>query len=70
MNGPEHYREAERLLEPVTRYYNGGQTEASILPTAEKIATAHVHALLALAAATDRDVTRVVTLYPDVEVRR
>lgn len=46
MTGPEHYREAERLL-------NDGVSFASDDPTdLVYIAAAHVHAMLALAAAT------------------
>ncbi|GAB2731486.1 hypothetical protein [Streptomyces bullii] len=54
MTGPEHYREAERLLagrtfpaDPELRI-----EERHRPPTAEEIAAAQVHATLALAAAT------------------
>ena len=53
MNGPEHYREAERLLRDASclgergnRYYPEGDGQSSA------IAAAQVHATLALAAAT------------------
>jgi hypothetical protein len=48
MTGPEHYREAERLLNPA-----GNPTDRRILitPQPEVIALAQVHATLALAAA-------------------
>ncbi len=52
MNGPDHYREAELLLRPRTKFYNGGQTEAEIMPSAQEVAVAQAHATLALAAAT------------------
>ena len=51
MTGPEHYREAERLLRSRTRYFNGGQTRQEDPPSADQIAQAQVHATLALAAA-------------------
>jgi hypothetical protein len=48
MTGPEHYREAERLLGPVT-----APSGSFTLPKApDVIATAQVHAVLALAATT------------------
>lgn len=46
MTGPEHYREAERLIVPGE--YDGDEPEAA----AHDFARAQVHALLALAAAT------------------
>ncbi|QDY06139.1 hypothetical protein FJK98_02315 [Micromonospora sp. HM134] len=49
MTGPEHYREAERLLEQGTLPEHERDYTA---PSAEVIAAAHVHATLALAAAT------------------
>jgi hypothetical protein len=50
MTGPEHYREAERLLtEQVFRDRTGGTTTRSF---EETVAAAQVHATLALAAAT------------------
>lgn len=52
MNGPEHYREAERLLQGSVDYYNGGQSRVDRRPTPEQVAEAQVHATLALAAAT------------------
>jgi hypothetical protein len=47
MNGPEHYREAERLLKDCT--HAGGGVYAD---TAEPLAAAAAHATLALTAAT------------------
>lgn len=47
MNGPEHYREAERLLEIAAEDANIGSEEERYSLTA-----AQVHATLALAAAT------------------
>ena len=52
MTGPDHYREAERLLQGRTDYYNGGQTVVDRPPTPENVALAQVHATLALVAAT------------------
>jgi hypothetical protein len=50
MNGPDHYREAERLLtEQIFRDRPGSTTERSF---EETVAAAQVHATLALAAAT------------------
>lgn len=48
MTGPEHYREAERLLDAVAI---GGTGQDTLLKAA------HVHAMLAVAAATVNDVT-------------
>lgn len=48
MNGPEHYREAERLLH--YQYTNG--VGSTVEPDSEVISLAQVHATLALAAAT------------------
>lgn len=54
MNGPEHYKEAERLLAGVgPREMPGGGTHESFGPeTVSRIQRAQVHATLALAAAT------------------
>ena len=49
MTGPEHYREAERLLEPRT-VLDGSSRK--VLPSPAAITCAQVHATLALAAAT------------------
>lgn len=46
MNGPSHYREAERLLADVSNVTAGDVQEAGLL------AEAQVHAILALTAAT------------------
>ena len=51
MNGPEHYREAERLLAEVRKGYEVGPT-MSYQPESCALAEAQVHATLALAAAT------------------
>lgn len=66
--GPEHYREAERLLEqaavdsrdPMRRY----------VEDANVIAAAQVHATLALAAATAEDVVRTPAGPGDHDVQR
>lgn len=54
MSGPEHYRKAEKLLDNAWTRMAGGS--GGLLHThetrADLIATAHVHATLALAAAT------------------
>ena len=50
MNGPEHYREAERLLAAVTA--DGDDPVKSFARAAALHAAAQVHATLALAAAT------------------
>lgn len=47
MNGPEHYREAERLLESAREDVNIGSAEETY-----SLAAAQVHATLALTAAT------------------
>ena len=47
MTGPEHYREAERLMAP-----KPGTEARTFLPTPLEISLAQVHATLALAAAT------------------
>lgn len=64
MNGPEHYREAERLLADVDRLHGAGNIErlartgnvdataAALDAMGNLIAAAQVHATLALAAAT------------------
>lgn len=53
MNGPEHYREAERLLRgsyiPIGSRTDGNAFDGA--PTADEVAQAQVHATLALAAA-------------------
>jgi hypothetical protein len=52
VTGPEHYREAERLLRILTKTTEHGGTviDASMNPNV--VAAAQVHATLALAAAT------------------
>lgn len=63
MNGPAHYREAERLLVDAERLVtNGMALAAGGVPASEaitlytgRIQQAHVHATLALAAALDGD---------------
>lgn len=51
MTGPEHYREAERLLDgPVP--YSHGEEEAWERDRADNLAAAQVHAILAHTAAT------------------
>jgi hypothetical protein len=50
MTGPEHYREAEQLLEQARASDVGGDMERY------SVAAAQVHATLALAAATAADV--------------
>jgi hypothetical protein len=47
MNGPEHYERAERLL--AGRRHPGGSNGADTME--EALALAHIHALLAVAAA-------------------
>ena len=49
MTGPEHYREAERIMREMTIVEDGGIQEVA-LP--EAMAAAQVHAILALAGAT------------------
>jgi hypothetical protein len=51
MTGPEHYREAERLLAPGGRRNPWGDVEP-VAPSEAAVARAQVHATLALAAAT------------------
>ncbi len=51
MSGPEHYREAERLITPTTDPASG-VIPITVLPSPQMIAVAQVHATLALAAAT------------------
>jgi len=48
MTGPEHYREAERIIAEV----NAGELDASVLDRSQLLIVAQVHATLALAAAT------------------
>lgn len=50
MQGPEHYRVSERLVETANR--EGGTSEPDRMWIAELLAKAQVHATLALAAAT------------------
>lgn len=50
VTGEEHRQEAERLLKPTVRYYNGGQTEVLRDPSEDAIARAQAHATLALLA--------------------
>lgn len=50
MNGPEHYREAERLISDATD--NDGDISATDEFVTATLAAAQVHATLALAAAT------------------
>jgi hypothetical protein len=49
MTGPEHYREAERLIRP---YGCPSSSNVVVAPAPEVTALAQVHATLALAAAT------------------
>jgi hypothetical protein len=49
VTGPEHYREAERLLNLVPTH---GLHPETGLTRSETFSTAHTHALLAIAAAT------------------
>jgi hypothetical protein len=49
MTGPEHYAEAERLLALADRHNQGATYRPEWAPT---LSAAHVHATLALAAAT------------------
>ena len=48
MTGPEHYREAERILTEVS----AGELDASVLDRDQLLIAAQVHAMLASAAAT------------------
>jgi hypothetical protein len=48
MTGPEHYREAERIITAVS----AGELDASVLDRDQLLIAAQVHALLASAAAT------------------
>lgn len=52
MTGPEHYREAERLLEQAASWEDGGAFFAVDSGIKYDLAAAQVHATLALAAAT------------------
>jgi hypothetical protein len=54
VTGPEHYREAERIMREMTIVEDGRVQEAA-LP--EAMAAAQVHAILALAAATGVEAT-------------
>ena len=49
MTGPDHYREAERIMREMT-IIEDGRTQELALP--EALAAAQVHAILALAGAT------------------
>ena len=51
MNGPDHYREAERLLTEMSLTDSSGEYRGG-LTRQDAAALAHVHATLALAAAT------------------
>ena len=59
MTGPEHYREAERLLTELVSINPGGGEMHRASEVA--LAAAHVHATLALAAATALERTGVET---------
>ena len=48
MTGPEHYREAERIITEVS----AGELDSSVLDRDQLLIAAQVHALLASAAAT------------------
>lgn len=52
MTGPEHYREAERHLSAASHLDRPGGKPADPSAAAHQLATAQVHATLALAAAT------------------
>jgi hypothetical protein len=52
MTGPEHYREAERLVGSRTVTSMSGRESYQAPPTMDMILQAQVHATLALAAAT------------------
>ena len=52
VTGPEHYREAERIMREMT-IIEDGRTQEVALP--EAMAAAQVHAILALAGATGVD---------------
>ena len=52
MTGPEHYRQAEQLIESITSMNEFG---VQIAKSPEFIAAAQTHAILALAAATALD---------------
>lgn len=58
MTGPEHYREAERLLNMAHRYTYGDAADSVV--GAALAAEAQGHATLALAAATALPATRVM----------
>lgn len=54
MDGPSHYREAERLLQPRTVHSIPLGEARQAPPTMDMVLQAQVHATLALAAATAR----------------
>ena len=54
MSGPEHYLEAERLLQQMSWHADNGPTYYTE-ESGPDLAAAQVHATLALAAATARD---------------
>jgi hypothetical protein len=54
VTGPDHYREAERILREMT-IIEDGRTQEVALP--EALAAAQVHAILALAGATGVEAT-------------
>ena len=59
MNGPEHYRKAERLLGPKQRERFGGEKDPYLSPpTQDEIFRGIGHALLAVAAATAANIRR------------
>ncbi len=60
MSGPEHYREAEKLIAAANRRLGGNDAEWLHPPVrrAEQRAEAQIHATLALAAATALDPSR------------
>lgn len=53
MTGAQHFAEAERLLEP--RVSTAGNVPRNVQPSPHEVATAGVHATLALAAAVERN---------------
>lgn len=56
MNGPQHFREAERLMRDAGRSAEDGPYYMDDVATT--IAAAHVHAALALAAASAQNIRR------------
>ena len=61
MTGPEHYRAAEQLLAGALWDIDGGHTERA----APQLTAAHVHATLALAAATALQPSNYAADYPE-----